>query len=614
MNQEPETRNLIMAVALSVLVIVVWYLIFPPEPPPPAAEGADPAVAASGAEGTGAGATGGGIGGQGASPSAGDPVSGAVALSRERALEQSDRIAVKSGTLSGSISLIGGRIDDLHLEDYRETLDPGADTVTLLNPTRGPKPYYVSYGWLAPQGVNAGSLPGPSTPWEIEAGDDLTPTSPVTLIWENEAGLVFRRVISVDEQYMFTITQSVENTLGDPVDLAPYGYVARRGQPDTQGIWILHEGAVGVFDGELSERDYDELTELPPDPLEKGLVERIGVTQNGWLGFTDKYWMATLAPETDQDFTAVYKTDLTRGPEYRAEMRLPVMTVPAGQRVEMVTRLFAGAKEVTTIRDYEERLGIVKFEDAVDWGWFYFLTKPLFTMLHWLSVLVGNMGWAIIALTIIIKAILFPLAYKSYVSMSKMKALQPEMEKIKERAGDDKQRLQKEMMELYKKEKVNPASGCLPILLQIPIFFSLYKVLFVTIEMRHAPFIGWIEDLSAPDPTSWMNLFGLLPYEIPAFLSILSIGVYPILMGITMWLQQKLNPAPTDPTQAMIFAWMPWMFMFLLGQFAAGLVIYWTANNVITFLQQYLIMRSQGVDVDLLGNIKKSFKKKRPQE
>jgi YidC/Oxa1 family membrane protein insertase len=334
------------------------------------------------------------------------------------------------------------------------------------------------------------------------------------------------------------------------------------------------------------------------------------VQRNGWLGFTDKYWMTVLAPAPEQQFDAIYKAIPRTTPEFRTEMRMPVMSVGAGERAEMQTRIFSGAKEVETIRDYESELGIVRFEDSVDWGWFYFLTKPLFTVLHWLNGLIGNMGWAIIGLTFIIKAILFPLAYKSYVSMSKMKALQPEMEKIKERAGDDKQKLQQEMMALYKKEKVNPASGCLPILLQIPIFFSLYKVLFVTIEMRHAPFIGWIEDLSAPDPTSWMNLFGLLPYEIPGFLAIFSIGIYPILMGISMWLQQKLNPAPTDPTQQMIFAWMPWVFMFLLGQFAAGLVIYWLTNNIITILQQYIIMRSQGVEVDFFGNIKKSLKRK----
>jgi YidC/Oxa1 family membrane protein insertase len=414
----------------------------------------------------------------------------------------------------------------------------------------------------------------------------------------------------VDDKYMFTVTQSVENTSGEPVSLAPYGYVARRGEPDTTGFFILHEGALGVFDDELSEVSYDDMLELPPNTLEGGRVEAIGVNDNGWLGFTDKYWMSVLAPKPGQAFDAIYKAVPGARPEFRTEMRLPVMTVGAGERAGQTTYFFSGAKEVATIRDYQQELGIVRFEDAVDWGWFYFLTKPLFTLLAWFNGILGNMGWAIIALTVLIKAILFPLAYKSYVSMSKMKALQPEMQKLKERCGDDRQRMQKEMMELYKKEKVNPASGCLPILLQIPVFFALYKVLFVTIEMRHAPWIGWIEDLSAPDPSSWMTLFGLFPWEIPAILSVASIGVLPIVMGVTMWLQQKLNPAPTDPTQAMVFAWLPWVFMFVLGQFAAGLVLYWTANNTLTIIQQYAIMRSQGVDVDLLGNIRKSFKKK----
>jgi YidC/Oxa1 family membrane protein insertase len=275
-----------------------------------------------------------------------------------------------------------------------------------------------------------------------------------------------------------------------------------------------------------------------------------------------------------------------------------------------VTNLFAGAKEVATIRRYQEERGIDRFEDAVDWGWFYFLTKPIFRLLAWVHGLIGNMGFSIIVLTLMVKAALFPLAYKSFVSMSKMKKLQPEMEKIKERVGDDRQKMQQEMMALYKKERVNPAAGCLPILLQIPIFFSLYKVLFVTIEMRHAPFVGWIQDLSAPDPTSVLNLFGLIPWEVPAFLAVFSIGVYPILMGVTMWMQQKLNPAPADPTQKMIFAWMPWVFMFMLGQFSSGLVIYWCANNIITFTQQYIIMRSQGIEVDLMGNITSGLKRK----
>jgi YidC/Oxa1 family membrane protein insertase len=395
------------------------------------------------------------------------------------------------------------------------------------------------------------------------------------------------------------------------VTLAPYGAISRRGEPDGVGFYILHEGAIGMFDGELSEFDYDDIRDLPVIVTERGPAEITPIVENGWLGFTDKYWMTTLAPQPDQPFDAVYRMIIVGGvEEFRTEARLPVLSIASGTTVESITNLFAGAKEVATIRRYQEERGIDRFEDAIDWGWFYFLTKPIFRLLAWIHGLIGNMGWSIIALTLLVKACLFPLAYKSYVSMSKMKKLQPEMEKIKERVGDDKKKLQQEMMALYKQEKVNPAAGCLPIMLQIPIFFSLYKVLFVTIEMRHAPFIGWIHDLAAPDPTSILNLFGLFSYDIPAFLSILSIGVFPILMGITMWMQQKLNPAPTDPTQKMIFAWMPWVFMFMLGRFASGLVIYWCANNIITFTQQYIIMRTQGVHIDLLGNITSGFKRK----
>jgi YidC/Oxa1 family membrane protein insertase len=372
------------------------------------------------------------------------------------------------------------------------------------------------------------------------------------------------------------------------------------------------------MDDELLEIDYDDLEELPPAPGQAGGVQSFHVNDNGWLGFTDKYWMTTLVAEPGLAFDGFYQTFLRDAEhEFRSVMRLPVATVAPGETVESVNRMFAGAKEFYTLRAYERGLNIENFHWAIDWGWFYFLTKPIFQVLAWLNGHIGNMGWSIILLTLIIKAILFPLAYKSYVSMSRMKKLQPEMEKIKERVGGDRMKMQQEMMALYKKEKVNPAAGCLPILLQIPIFFSLYKVLFVTIEMRHAEFIGWIEDLSAPDPTSILNLFGALPFDAPdptSFLAIFSIGVFPILMGITMWLQQKLNPMPSDPTQAMIFAWMPWVFMFMLGQFAVGLVIYWVTNNTITFIQQYVIMRSQGVDVDLLGNIKSGFRKRKKAE
>jgi YidC/Oxa1 family membrane protein insertase len=367
-------------------------------------------------------------------------------------------------------------------------------------------------------------------------------------------------------------------------------------------MYLLHEGVVRAQDGEIQEIDYDDMPDETFDAAEGGNIDRIDVAESGWIGMTDKYWMTTLIPLPGQPFASVSKYTPSND-TYQADMRLPVMEISGGQDAEITTLLFAGAKEVSTIRDYQDALGIDKFVDSVDWGIFFFITKPIFSLLSLIHGWIGNMGLSIIGLTLVIKALLSPLAYKSYVSMAKMKKLQPEMEELKKRTGDDKQAMQKEMMELYKKNKVNPASGCLPIFLQIPIFFSLYKVLFVTIEMRHAPFFGWIQDLSAPDPSSILNLFGLLPFSTPgpeSFFAIFSIGV---------WMQQKLNPSPTDKTQAMIFAWMPWVFMFMLGRFASGLVIYWVANNTITFTQQYIIMRSQGVRPDVFGNIMSTFRK-----
>ncbi|MEM8598100.1 MAG: membrane protein insertase YidC [Pseudomonadota bacterium] len=597
-DNKDETRNLILAAVLSMAVVFAWYALFPPPEAPvdqPVAEGDTTGGAPSVAGGT----------------SGADGL--AVAMDRDAALARFDRVPIVSDVVTGSIALTGGRLDDLHLEEYRETLDEGSDTVVLLNPTAGPSPYYAVYGWLPTQGSQAGDLPGANTPWEVEDGSSLTPESPVTLAWDNGSGLIFRRTYALDERYMFSITQSVENTTEEAVSLAPYAYLARRGRPETTPFFILHEGVVAMTDGTLTEMGYSDLEELAPNLLEGGRAQAVSVSENGWLGFTDKYWMTTLIPAAGQSFDAVYKTIDAAGPagqiEYRTEMRLPVATVEPGANASVESKLFAGAKELRTIRDYEDTLGIVNFIDSIDWGWFYFLTKPIASLLIWVQGYIGNMGFSIIILTLIVKTVLFPLAYKSYVAMSRMKKLQPEMEKIKERAGEDRTKLQQEMMALYKKEKVNPAAGCLPILVQIPIFFALYKVLFVTIEMRHAPFILWIDDLSAPDPTSWINLFGILPYDVSWAPEIISIGVFPVLMGITMWMQQRLNPAPTDPTQQMIFAWMPWMFMFMLGSFASGLVIYWTANNVLTFAQQYLIMRSQGVEVDFFGNVKASFKR-----
>ena len=432
------------------------------------------------------------------------------------------------------------------------------------------------------------------------------------LVWDNGAGLKFSRVISIDEDYLFTVKQNVENTSAADVELRPYGLIRRAGEPkDVKNFFILHEGLVRMSDGELAEDSYKNMRGYDTNEREGTAAKRIEVTTNGWVGFTDHFWMTTLIPTPGSAFRSTAKY-YEQADIYQAETVLPVVSLSSGQSASVETQFFAGAKEWETIRNYENA-GVEGFIDSIDWGWFFFLTKPIFIVLHWLNQVIGNMGWSIIGLTLLIKALLFPLAYKSYVSMAKMKELQPQMEKLKEQAGDDRQKLQQGMMELYKKEKVNPASGCLPILLQIPIFFSLYKVIFVTLELRHAPWIGWIKDLSAPDPSSIMNLFGLLPFGTPqpgSIMALIFLGILPLILGISMWLQQKLNPAPTDPTQAMIFAWMPWVFMFMLGSFASGLLVYWIANNMITFTQQYIIMRSQGYKPDVFGNISKSFQKK----
>ncbi|MAS41897.1 MAG: membrane protein insertase YidC [Rhodobacteraceae bacterium] len=600
-----DQKNMIIAAALSFVVIAVWFVLFPPAPTElPPAQQIEQNVAGSPTAGAPSGVA----------PGTPDSLGTVGApMSRDAALEAAPRAMIQSPRVKGSLSLRGGRIDDLSLEDYKVTLEPDSPDVTLLSPLGSEHPFYAVYGWL-PTAETPVATPGPNTEWAVEAGEVLTPETPLTLRWDNGEGQIFRREISLDVNYMFTIRQTVENTSETPVSLAPYGYVARRGEPETVNFYILHEGAIAKFDGVLEEYDYDDMQDFEGTAGPGERVQSESVAEAGWLGFTDKYWMATLIPTPGQPFDATFRyVSRQEGPEYRTEMRLPVVTVAAGATAQAETQLFAGAKEYNTIVAYEDA-GVPRFIDSIDWGWFFFLTKPFAQLLLFYEGLIGNMGWSIIAMTLTVKIVLFPLAYKSYVAMSKMKKLQPEMEKIKERVGDDKMKMQQEVMALYKREKANPAAGCLPILLQIPIFFSLYKVLFVSLEMRHAPFILWIKDMSAPDPTSILNLFGLLPFAAPdesSMLALLSIGVFPILLGITMWLQQKLNPAPTDATQAMIFAWMPWVFMFMLGQFAVGLVIYWVANNIITFTQQYLIMRSQGVEVDVLGNVKRSLKLKK---
>lgn len=597
---DDQNKNLIFATALSFLVILVWFVMFPPPDAPtvdpnapvPSATQSVPAPVASGT----ADAT-------------------TTQTATPMAEPDAPRLTIDTPSLQGTVSLKGGRIDDLFLKNYHETIDPDSDIVRLLAPVGSDAPYYALYGWAPGAGLTADQVPGANTLWQVETGETLTPTSSVTLSWDNGAGLVFRRELSVDEDFMFSVRQSVENTGTAPVSLAPYGILARHGRPaDLKKFFILHEGLIGMADGTLAEIDYDDVEEYPFNARENAPAEVTQVTESGWIGFTDHYWMTTLIPASGTPFKAVNKFDPQRG-IFQTETVQPTQTVAPGQTATAETRLFAGAKEWATIRTYQNEQGVDRFLDSIDWGWFFFLTKPIFAALHWLHAMIGNMGWAIIALTLLIKALVLPLAYKSYVSMAKMKELQPQMEKIKETAGDDRQKLQKEMMELYKREKVNPAAGCLPILLQIPIFFSLYKVIFVTLELRHTPWIGWIKDLSAPDTSSLYNLWGILPWAPPepgSVLALIFIGILPLCLGVSMWLQQKLNPAPADPTQKMIFAWMPWVFMFMLGSFASGLVIYWIANNVITFSQQYLIMRSQGYKPDVFGNILSSFKRSKP--
>lgn len=596
-----QNKNLIAATGLSALVLIGWTYFFPPPQPATepatATEQSQPATGAPGVAATPSAAT-------SAAPelTAADPAADAT------------RITIDTPALTGSISLSGGRLDDLSLKGYKVSLEPDSPLVRLLSPVGSTeladKPYYAVYGWSPAAGLDPALVPGPKTLWTAPADAKLTPATPVTLSWDNGAGLIFRREIAVDDDYLFTITQSVENTGTAAVRLAPYGIIARHGIPDGNRVYVLHEGAVRMTDGELQEIKYKNITKMDAVTGE-GQAELQQVTSAGWTGFTDKYWMTTLAP-IEGAFTSVVKY-VAASDLYQTEARLPALDVAPGTTASISTRLFAGAKEWEAIKHYQDDVGIEGFIDSIDWGWFYFFTKPMFRLLHWLNGAIGNMGWAIIALTLIIKALVFPLARKSYISMAKMKELQPEMEALKERTKGDSAAMQKGMMELYKKEKVNPAAGCLPILIQIPIFFSLYKVIYVTIELYHAPFIGWIRDLSAPDPSSILNLFGLLPYATPepgSLFFMFSLGVLPILLGISMWFQQKLNPAPTDPSQAMIFAWMPWIFMFMLGSFASGLVLYWIANNTITFIQQYTIMSMHGKRPELFDNIRSSFKKK----
>lgn len=620
---DDQNKNLFLALALSLGVILVWTVfIQPPAQTTNVDEVAEETLEL--AKPSDLTAT---------TPGAAPSSSAQSTPSTTTQVEDAPRLKIETDRLIGSISLAGGRIDDLKLKDYRVSIEKGADIVRVLSPVGSERPYYALYGWAPGQGLSVDDVPGSDTLWTIQPGqsdETLSETNPVTLTWSSPAGLTFTRKISVDDNYMFTVEQNVTNSSTEAVTLAPYGVLARLGEPaDLKNFFILHEGFISTADGITEHLDYGDMRDLDVDTQEGGRADVTRVEKDGWIGFTDHYWMSVMIPSPGEGFKEVAKYDEARD-TYQAEAIQPTTRLEAGENRSVTTQLFSGAKEWDTIRAYQNTKGrfsslfgapydpnkphIDRFVETIDWGWFSFLTKPIFFVLHWLHKAIGNMGWSIICLTLMIKALLFPLALKSFVSMAKMKKLQPEMEKVKERAGDDRQKMQQEMMQLYKTEKVNPAAGCLPMLVQIPIFFSLYKVIFVTLELRQAPWFGPFQDLSSPDPTSLYNLFGLLPWGAPEAGSILAlafIGILPLLLGISMWLQQKLNPAPTDPAQAMIFAWMPWVFMFMLGGFASGLVVYWIANNSITFSQQYIIMRSQGAKPNVFGNITSSFKKKK---
>ena len=496
----------------------------------------------------------------------------AKSISRNEALKESDRVLIENKNLSGSISLRGALIDDIILKNYRETLDANSKPIVLLSPKKYEQGYFVESGWATTK--SDVKVPDNNSLWQIKEGKKLTTNSPVTLEWNNREGLVFLKKIEIDDKYLFKITEIVRNDKNKAVDLFHYGQITKNAKPTTENFYILHEGLVGVVDKNLKEETYSA-------------VEKEKKTYNGksgWFGITDKYWMSAIIPESGKSFKGEYS--FTNN--YKANFIISEPnTIGPQKSTTSNIKIFIGAKEVYPIDDYAEKEKIDRFDLAIDWGWFYFITKPLFFVIDYIFKIVGNFGVAIIILTALVRIVFFPLSNYSFKSMAKMKVLQPEMLRLKELYKDDAKRTQQEMMALYKREKVNPLSGCLPILVQIPIFFAVYKMLFVTLEMRHAPFFGWIKDLSAADPTTIFNLFGLIPWEPPTFLMI---GIWPILMGVTMYFQQKLNPAPPDPIQAKIFAWFPFIITIMLASFPSGLVIYWTASNILTMAQQYYIM------------------------
>jgi YidC/Oxa1 family membrane protein insertase len=613
-----DHKNTILAIVLSAMVLIVWQYFFgmplekqrqdalrqqqqqqqqsqqaQPQPAPQqTTQPPQPVPGVAPQEGS-------------APPVPGQGTAMAPGASREASLSSSPRIGIDTPSLRGSIAFKGGRVDDLSLIKYRETVDPNSPAIVLLSPSGSPKPFYAEFGWVTGSGASQ-KVPNAETLWRQEGSGTLGVGRPVTLVFDNGEGLEFRRTITVDDKYLFTIKDDVTNKGTGSITLYPYALISRHGTPKTEGYYILHEGLIGV----LGEQGLQEVTYSAIADKKERMTFNV---TNAWLGITDKYWAAALLPDNTAKVQAHFSSG-TLGTQktYQSDYLLDPQTIAPGATGTANARLFAGAKEVETIDGYDKQLKLNRFELLIDWGWFHFITKPMFLAMDWIYRLVGNFGIAILIITVIIKIVFFPLANKSYASMAKMKSVQPQLLALRDRYADDKMKQQQAMMELYKKEKINPMAGCLPILIQIPVFFALYKVLFVTIEMRHAPFFGWIKDLAAPDPTTVFNLFGLLPWDptiIPVIGPFLHVGVWPLIMGVTMWVQMKLNPAPPDPTQKMIFDWMPIIFTFMLATFSAGLVIYWAWNNTLSVLQQAVIMRKHGAKIELWDNLKNAFVK-----
>lgn len=591
-----NNRNYFIAIALSVLIVLGWQFLYMN----PRIEAQRKAELAQKAQQTtqqtqtpGANGAAGGAQTNGSAPTG----QAAATTSLADALAKNPRVVIDTPALSGSINLAGGRLDDLKLKGYHETVDDSSPIITLFSPSETKDGYYAELGYIGDEAT--GSVPGPSTLWTAAEGAKLNEKTPVTLTYTNDKGITFARTISVDDRYMFTVTDKITNAGQAPAALSSYGRVTRYNKPAVASTYVLHEGFIGVI-GE------DGLIESKYASVEKEAVTPATAT-GGWLGITDKYWAATIIPPQTTAYDARFSHFTDGQPRFQADYKQNAVSVAPGQSLELKSLVFAGAKEVPVIDRYESTYQIPRFDRLIDWGWFYFLTKPMFKLMDFFFRYFGNFGVAILMTTIVVKALFFPLASKQYASMANMKRMQPKMEELKAKFGDDRMALQQATMALYKEEKINPIAGCWPIALQIPIFFSLYKVIYITIEMRHAPFFGWIQDLSAPDPTSFVNLFGLLPFAAPTFLHL---GIWPLIMGVTMFLQMRMNPTPPDPTQAMIFNWMPLVFTFMLASFPAGLVIYWAWNNTLSVIQQAVIMRRHGVKVELFSNLKGLFKRK----